>query len=125
MEKFEFEEFENIINTDMFKFNSYGPLKEPITSFEIYRDTDLRIILKSTSSIQAKSNSIEKPPGLVYKNDEKVILHNYFNVNKEITLFGVTTYSETLNINSKERTELSLIDTISATLKNEDGMTPI
>ncbi|RXJ77510.1 hypothetical protein, partial [Arcobacter sp. F2176] len=119
MEKFEFEEFEDIINTRMFKFNNYGPLKEPITSFKIYRDSDLRIILKSTSSIQAKSNFIEKTQGLVYNNEDKVVLHSYYNKNVEITLFGVTTYSNNINLNSNEQNELSLINTISATLKNE------
>ncbi len=99
-----------VINADV--------IYNPIQSINIIRDSDLKIILETTSKIGAKTKAETIPSGMVYTNTNEIILKNKFS-ERTFVLCGVTPYSWKISTsnNNHERIELSSIDSIKSTLK--------
>ena len=99
-----------VINADV--------IYNPIQSINITRDSNLKIILETTSKIGAETKAETIPSGMVYTNTNEIILKNKFS-ERTFVLSSVTPYSCKISIsnNNHERIELSSIDSIKSTLK--------
>lgn len=93
-------------------------LYNPIQSINVNRDSNLKIILETTSKFDAKTKAEIIPSGMVYTNTNKIILKNKF-LERTFVLSSVTPYSWKISTSSNhyERIELSSIDSIKSTLK--------
>ncbi|MCD4758749.1 MAG: hypothetical protein K8R39_10785 [Arcobacteraceae bacterium] len=98
-----------VINADAL----YNPLK----SINIKRDSNLKIILETTSPLNSKTEAVTIPAGTVYVNKNEVILKDKFS-KRLFILSGVTPYASTLSVTNKLRTELSYLDSIKSTLES-------
>ncbi len=99
-----------VINADV--------LYNPIQSINLIRDSNLKIILETTSKLGTKTQAETIPAGMVYSNTNEIILKNNFS-QRTFILSGVTPYSWKISTsnNNHERIELSSIDSIKSTLK--------
>ncbi|MDP3023424.1 MAG: hypothetical protein Q8N32_09385 [Sulfuricurvum sp.] len=92
-------------------------LYNPIQSINIKRDSELKIILETTSNLNAKTQADSLRVGMVYTSDNEIILKNKIS-NRLFVLKGVTSYSKSLSIEDRIRTELSSLDSIESTLES-------
>ena len=93
-------------------------LYNPLQSINIIRDSNLKIILETTSKLNTQSKANVIPVGMVYVDKNEVILKNNFS-KRTFILCGVTPYSQkiSLNSNNSERTELSSLNSIKSTIE--------
>lgn len=98
----------DVINADV--------LYNPLQSINIKRDTNLKLILETTSSLDAKSSADSIPVGMVYTNNNKVVLKNKL-TNRTFILTGVTPFSSSISFDDGIRRESSLINSIESTLE--------
>ena len=94
-----------------------GVLYNPIQSINIKRDSNLKIILETTSSLNSKTEAVTIPAGTVYVNQNEVIVKDKFS-KRLFILSGVTPYASTLSVTNKLRTELSSLDSIKSTIES-------
>lgn len=66
-----------VANT-FFNITDCGPLHGPVTKFSIVRDSDLKLVLETTSAGNSKSSAIPLPAGTVYTATEQVKLESRF-----------------------------------------------
>ena len=92
-------------------------LYNPIQSINIKRDSNLKIILETTSNFDAKTKAETILAGMVYKNTNKVIFENKFS-KRLFVLSSVTPYSLSVSIVNKAKTELSFFDSIKSTIES-------
>lgn len=92
-------------------------LYSPLQSINIKRNSELKIILETTSNLHAKTQAESLRTGMVYTSENEVILKNKL-LNRVFVLKGVTPYSSSLSISEKLRREWSSIDSIESTLES-------
>ncbi len=90
-----------VINADV--------IYNPIQSINITRDSNLKIILETTSKIGAETKAETIPSGMVYTNTNEIILKNKFS-ERTFVLSSVTPYSCKISIsNNKSKMRKKLI----------------
>lgn len=94
-----------------------GVLYNPIQSINIKRDSNLKIILETTSPLNSKTEAVTIPAGTVYVNKNEVILKDKLS-KRLFILSGVTPYTSTLSVTNKLRMELSSLDSIKSTIES-------
>lgn len=66
------------VTNKFFNITDCGPLHGPVTKFSIARDSDLKLVLETTSAGNSKSSAIPLPAGTVYTATEQVKLESRF-----------------------------------------------
>ncbi|MFC4298382.1 hypothetical protein ACFO0J_10055 [Castellaniella hirudinis] len=74
MKHWDWEIFNTVVTADMYTVSDCGPVFGPVMDFKIERDTDLNLILTTTSSTNSTSTAIKRMAGEVYQADAKVEL---------------------------------------------------
>lgn len=68
----DWEVFDKIVTSSMFSITDCGPLRGPVRQFEIERDEELDLVLKTTSAFDSTSDAVARPAGAVYRSEETV-----------------------------------------------------
>ena len=63
---------ENFVNNGHFDIDDAGPLHAPFCDLKINRDEKLKLIVTTTSDMDAKSKSTDHPPGTVRINNDSI-----------------------------------------------------
>jgi len=94
-------------------------LYNPIKSINIKRDSNLKIILETTSGLNSKTQADIIPAGMVYTNTNEVRFKNKFS-ERTFVLSSVTPYSWKISTSSNnyERVEFSYLDSIKSILES-------
>ena len=85
------EECLRLLKDGHFEITNSGPLHQPIRRFSIRRDEKLQLILETQADPNARSSSVEQPPGTVRMSSDRVLLRSLGGLEGEF--FGVVTYS--------------------------------
>ena len=85
------EECLRILNKGLFEITDPGPLHQPIRSFSIRRDDNLRLVLEAEADPTATLSAIEQPPGTVRMTTDRALLRSVGG--REGEFFGVVPYS--------------------------------
>lgn len=109
MNSLNWEFFESLINNSLFRISDPGPLNYPITSFNIYRNNDLDIILETTSAHNSASNSKQRKPGEVYISTDEVKFHSQFCSTASANGIIPISHTKTFNQESSTTNEISKV----------------
>jgi len=109
---------EEFINEGHFEIDNVGPLHAPLRDLKIKRDNKLKIVLTTTSDADAKSNSVDHPPGTVRINNDLIELTGISG--SKVIMNAVQPFKYNISTDSNGnsiRTELSSINSIEATIR--------
>jgi hypothetical protein len=91
MFSWDWQDFDEIITKSQLVVDSHGPLKGPILSFSIKRDSNLNLVMLTHSGVDTKDSDLSYPPGTVRQNRDRVTFVGKTGLN----LFGEGVQPET------------------------------
>ena len=122
MINWKWESFEDYLKSNLFSFSDPGPLHAPIREFTLKRDDNLRSVLETFATQNAKSNAVNYPAGTVQINTDTATLSDPMGSTVTLTAIQLRNYNRSLNPDPAlgGMHEISFVHSVEGQTKNKN-----